>query len=72
LTIGYLREASRVVGVNIRPWRSVLPSRAFTTIGVGGFQPALVSFEMSARSSSSCTSPPALRRTLVGGVIGVE
>jgi hypothetical protein len=49
-----------------------LPSRAFTVIGVGGFQPASTSFEMSTRSSSIITVPLRSRSTLTGGVTGVE
>jgi hypothetical protein len=51
---------------------SVLPSRAFMRMGVGGFQPVASSREMSARSSVCATRPFTSRTTVTGGVSGVE
>ena len=73
LTIGYFFDGSSFVGVYIRPYRSVWPSRAFTVIGVGGFQPVASSFEMSAFSSSAISLPVvASRSTATGGASGFE
>ena len=60
------------VGVYIRPYRSVLPSRAFTVKGMGGFQPACTSREMSAFSSATTCLPFRSRTTVVGGTTGVD
>ena len=71
--IGYLSPGSKCDGLNIRPYRSVLPSRALTTIGVGGVQPAACSRVMSARAMVATVAPSSARRSNVtGGVVGVE
>ena len=49
-----------------------MPSRAFTVIGVGGFQPVASSLEMSAFSSVSTSLPSASRSTVTGGTSGFE
>ena len=73
LMIGYFLVESKSVGRNIRPYRSVLPSAAFTRIGIGGFQPAASSFVTSARSSGISTLPvPGSRSTTTGGWSGVD
>ena len=69
LTIGYLREGSKFVGLKSSPYRSVLPSRAFTVIRIGGFQPASSRREISPRSSSMITLPVASRTTEIGARI---
>jgi hypothetical protein len=51
---------------------SVLPSRPFIRIGVGGFHPVATRREMSARSSVWMTRPFISRTTVTGGVSGVE
>jgi hypothetical protein len=70
--IGYLAVESMRVGAYMSPWMSVVPSRAFMVIGVGGRQPAATRRETSARSSSISTRPFPSRSTLTGGVAGVE
>src|SRR3982751_1826601 len=72
LTIGYFFARSRLVGTYIRPYRSVLPSRDLTVIGIGGFQPAARRREMSAVSSVTTVFPLRSRSTDTGGVSGVE
>ena len=61
-----------MVGLYIKPYRSVAPSRALTVIGSGGFQPVASSFEMSAFSSVMIVRPSASRSSVTGGVSGVE
>jgi hypothetical protein len=56
----------------IRPYKSVLPSRALTVIGVGGFQPVASSREMSVFSSVAISLPFASRSSVVGGTSGFE
>src|SRR5258708_40136625 len=72
LMIGYFFVESRLAGVYRRPYRSVVPSRAFTTIGVGAFHPAATRRVMSARSSVVISFPPASRNTVTGGPFGCE
>ena len=72
LMIGYFFDGSKLVGRYSRPYRSVTPSRAFTVIGIGGFQPVASRREMSAFSSGSTTAPVASRSTDTGGTSGVE
>ena len=72
LTIGYFFVASSVVGTNIRPYRSVTPSRAFTLNGTGGFHPEAISFEMSAFSTVAMSLPEASRTTATGAASGFE
>ena len=38
--IGYFLVSSRLVGLYIKPYRSVTPSRPLTVNGTGGFHPA--------------------------------
>ena len=71
--IGYFRVESKVVGRYISPYRSVLPSRAFTVNGIGGVHPAATSREMSLFSSVATSLPlRASRSTVVGGTSGRE
>jgi hypothetical protein len=59
--------------LNIIPYSVVLPSRAFTLIGVGATQPAAFNLEMSAFAIVVTTCPSlASRSTVTGGVVGVE
>ena len=51
---------------------SVLPSRAFIRMGVGGFQPVASSRETSPRSTVCTRRPLRSRTTVTGGVSGVE
>ncbi len=51
---------------------SVLPSRALTVKGMGGFQPVASSAEMSAFSTVARSPPRASRTTVTGGSVGVE
>jgi hypothetical protein len=51
---------------------SVWPSAAFTLNGMGGFQPAASSFEMSAFSRGMTSLPLASRRLTTGGASGLE
>src|SRR5207342_1469830 len=60
--IGYFLPASKCDGLNISPCRSVLPSRALTTMGVGGVQPAACSRVMSARAMVATAAPSSARR----------
>jgi hypothetical protein len=66
------RVVSSCVGVNMMPYRSVTPSRAFTEKGVGARHPVAVRREMSARSSVMMTRPVICRSTVTGGVVVVE
>src|SRR4051812_44550676 len=70
LMIGYFFDESSDLGAYISPYRSVLPSRAFTVIGIGAFQPLATSREMSAFSSVVMTFPSASRRTVTGATFG--
>ena len=70
--IGYFLLGSRFVGVNIRPYRSVWPSWAFTVMGVGAFQPVAVRREMSVFSSVAISLPSAARSTVTPGRSGCE
>src|SRR6185312_3953285 len=71
--IGYFFDGSKLVGLNIMPYRSVLPSRPFTVNGIGGTQPVAFSRVMSAVATSASLRPSsALRSTVTGGVVGVE
>src|SRR5262245_54519934 len=72
LTIGYFLDVSKVVGLNISPYRSVFPSAALTLIRVGGFQPRATSREMSAFSSSITSFPAASRSSTAGGTSALE
>src|SRR5690242_9206999 len=72
LTIGYFLVVSMLVGRKSSPYRSVLPSRAFTEITIGGFHPEATSLEMSAFSSGTTTLPVLSRRTETGGTSGWE
>ncbi len=71
--IGYFWCGSKLVGLNIMPYRVVLPSRAVTVIGIGGTQPAAFRRLMSALATVAMTCPSAAERnTVTGGVVGVE
>src|SRR5690348_10444538 len=70
---GYFFDGSKFVGLNIMPYRSVLPSRAFTVNGIGGTQPAAFRREMSAVATFASLRPSfALRSTVTGGTVGVD
>src|SRR5580704_17175348 len=71
-TIGYFFAASKFVGLNINPYKSVLPSRAFTTNGMGGTQPVALSFEISSLGNSTATLPEISRIAAFGGTAGDE
>src|SRR3546814_11466981 len=61
------------VGLNISPYRSVLPSRALTVNGSGATQPAARRREMSPRATSRTSVPStALRSSVTGAVAVVE
>ena len=49
-----------------------MPSRAFTVMGTGGFQPVATSLDTSPFSSDTRSLPFASRTTLVGGTSGRE
>src|SRR5207245_10819770 len=51
---------------------SVLPSRALTVKGAGGFHPIAASFEVSVRSSVRISRPSLSRTDETGGVSGVD
>src|SRR6185312_16099729 len=71
--IGYFFDGSKFVGLNIMPYGSVLPSRAFTVNGIGATQPAAFRREMSALATSASLRPSSERRsTVTGGTVGVE
>ncbi len=70
--IGYFLEASNADGLNIWPYRSVLPSRAFTVNDSGATQPAACSRARSARASSATCLPSASRSSATGAVPMVE
>src|SRR5690606_9650288 len=71
--MGYFFFASKLVGLNIMPYRSVLPSRALTVNGTGGTQPAAFSREMSAVATVATVLPSSARRsTVTGGSTGVD
>ena len=63
------REVERKkVGFHKNPYKGVLPSRAFTVIGVGGFHPAARSCEISCCASVTSTLPVLSRSIAVCGV----
>src|SRR3546814_8953964 len=65
--IGYFFAGSKFVGLNIIPYRSVLPSRALTVNGSGGTQPAASRREMSAVAIVATVAPSSARRSNVTG-----
>src|SRR5574337_1474984 len=70
---GYFFAGSKSVGLNSIPYSVVLPSRAFTVIGVGGTQPIAFRREMPALATLAMTWPSsAARNTVTGGEVGVE
>src|SRR6266851_2700990 len=71
-TIGYFFEASKLVGLNMKPYTSVFPSRPFTVIGTGGTHPAATSFVMSCFATSTTTLPVSSRTTADSGCVTVE
>src|SRR6478672_6190895 len=71
--IGYFLFGSKLDGLNSIPYRSVLPSRAFTTIGSGATQP--LSFRRARSACATCASTlPSLasRNTVTGATAVVE
>ena len=68
--IGYFFDESSEAGVYMSPYRSVFPSRAFTVMGVGGFQPLMSRREMSAFSSVATSLPFSSRSTVTGATLG--
>ena len=56
----------------MRPYRSVLPSRALTVNRCGGTQPAACSRDRSARATCATASPWLSRSTATGAVSTVE
>src|SRR6187551_3537264 len=72
LMIGYFFDASKFDGRNIMPYRSVVPSAAFTLTGIGGFHPDAIKRLTSAFSNGITSLPFASRKFTTGGTSGDE